>query len=178
MLVISKKNFNSEPCYACSEKPDKENGWRYSKIVRLYHKPAYQHTCDIVEVCVPHCNKCMKKMEIKSSTIFKIVITCAILTFISRIPLDGFLTSLGLGLAIFCCGFTILYFPLEYANSRIYSKVGEDYKIVKLLIDKYGWQTNKPSPGKLDKSYTKEFINLMCYDLITNYDCKITRHNK
>ena len=176
MLVISKQNFSSEPCYSCSTHPDEKSERRYSMRIKLYHKKAYQSGCDVVEVCVPHCGTCMEKMEIQIAAIFKIAAICGAVIFLSRVFFDSFLESLCYGLFVGIIGSGILYFLLELANSMIYKHIGENYEIVRLLIDKYGWQIKKPKSSEVDKSYTKEFVDDMCYDLIQNHGCKIEKY--
>ena len=172
MLTIRKQNFESQQCYCCTGGEvnicDPKNSVEYY----LYHRLPNGSQHIPLRVIIPRCKVCASKMQ----PVLPISVLGGIIGgiggFMYTFSTNGVFISLLCGLLWAVVVFFIMFTIISFAFRTVYSQDESNYDLVALLINEYGWQTDKPKDGDSDNGFTNRKIDEMLKDLVENYGCE------
>lgn len=179
MLIIRKKNFESQKCYCCLGEKANASDLDSSVAYNLYHKTPDKTRHIPVQVIIPRCKCCEENMDpiMSISTKFTGIIVIGILfVLICHTPAHlGFMEILMfLVLSLLCGVFVWIWMTIIIGISFniVYKQNEKGYEIVKVLLKKYGWQTTAPKMGDKDVAFTDRKLKKMCEDLAMKHNCE------
>ena len=174
MLTIRKANFENEPCFCCTGTKKYLNNPQYCHQQVLYHKLPDEKKHIQALIVIPKCEHCASKTSPATFIAIILSLTSLVASFFWMYSTNGWFLSLR-GSLIHCFfAFSIFLSILGYVFNFVYRQLDSNYEIVRVMIAKYGWQTNMPKEGQKDFGFTEEYFTNMLDDLVNIYGCEIS----